>query len=101
MTALVVLLTVGAVYRLTMLAVADELGEPAREDFIDWLDRNDHPKLATLLGCPWCASIWIGAPVAWSADVWGDERWWLIAALALTASAATGIVATFAKPGEG
>lgn len=98
MSALVVLLAIASTYRLTMLVTADELFEPAREDFIDWLDRNDHPKLATLAGCPWCVSWWVGAAVAWSAHQWGEEWWWQTSALALTASAVAGVVSTFAKP---
>lgn len=98
MTPFVAVLAVLAVYRLTLLVTADEITEAPREDALDWLDDHDHPKLATLLGCPWCMSIWLGLPIAWSAHRWGSEPWWQIVALGLAASAVTGFLATFAKP---
>lgn len=98
MSALVVVLAVLSCYRLTMLVTIDEILEPARENIVDWFDGHGHPKLATLCGCPWCMSAWVGFPVAWSADQWGDERWWQVVSVALAASAVTGVIATHARP---
>jgi hypothetical protein len=94
----IAVLAVLATYRLTLLVVADELTEDLRKPAIAWLDRREHFKLATLIGCPWCASWWIGLPVAWSAHEWGTEWWWQVGALGLAASAVTGLLATFASP---
>ncbi|HLT17054.1 MAG TPA: DUF1360 domain-containing protein [Acidimicrobiales bacterium] len=70
-----------ATYRLTRLATADVIGEPARQavlrhtgaepppgeddptaqEVVEGLD--DPPRLATLVTCRWCAGIWIAAGV--------------------------------------
>lgn len=70
-----------------------------------WYDQHyrDAPKerdskLATLITCPWCASMWLAGPVVASAIWWGDGRGWLLAAGTLAASAVTGFLATFASP---
>lgn len=99
MTPFVAVLAVLCTYRLTLLVTADELTEDPRDALLDWLDDHDHPKLATLASCVWCASVWIGLPVAFSAERWGSEPWWQVIALGLAASAVTGILAAFAKPG--
>jgi hypothetical protein len=58
-----VALTVGAlaVYRATRLVVADEVTRPAREAIV--LNTPDS-RLAYLVTCPWCVSVW--AAVAWA-----------------------------------
>lgn len=95
-----------ATYRLTLLVTADELTAGPRDWLTGTLEARaerrgrDESKLAYLLSCPWCASVWISFPVAWSGWQYGHEPWWFIPAWALTASAVTGILATFAAPGE-
>lgn len=59
---------------------------------------RDH-SLAAVLQCEWCASVWVAIPVAWTAAVYGESTWWLVPALALAASAVTGVLASIAKPG--
>lgn len=80
-----------AVYRITRLIVTDEITAPLRDPIIDWLDEHEHPKLAYLLSCPWCASVWAAAAVLlirWRAPkVWAQLRW------ALSMSATAGIIA--------
>lgn len=61
-------------------------------------EQTHGPKWLTLLDCPWCASWWIGLPVAWSAWCFGDRSWWFIPAFGLAASGVSGFLATFAKP---
>lgn len=66
--------------------------------------RNEIPQtkvglLLYLVRCPWCASIYVAFPVAWSAWCFGDRAWWFIPALALTARAVAGTWATIARPG--
>jgi hypothetical protein len=93
-----------AVHRLTRLATADEITQPARDWIIEgaydrahrrsyasmqqsagvvdlglpggWQELVEHdenaPKLATLVTCRWCASIWIGFGVL----VVRRRRWW-------------------------
>lgn len=78
-----VLVDVLAVHRLTRLATADTLTAPVRNRLIadayrradrfdpdvniDWTEYamadEDAPRLAVLLTCRWCASMWIAATV--------------------------------------
>jgi hypothetical protein len=71
-----------ATYRLTRLATADVISEPARMALVRMAGAEpppdhdaataqevvealpDPPKLATLVTCRWCAGIWIAAGVA-------------------------------------
>lgn len=70
-----------ATYRLTRLATADVISEPARMAVVRRLvsdppdpvetataqevveDQDDPPKLATLVTCRWCAGMWIAMGV--------------------------------------
>lgn len=45
-----------AVYRLTRLVVADELTAPLRDRVV-----GRGGRLAYLVTCPWCISVWIAA----------------------------------------
>ena len=58
-----------------------------------WQDVVTHdsapPKLATLVTCRWCASVWLAAFVV----VVGDSRWWRRGAVALAMSSASTLVA--------
>jgi hypothetical protein len=55
-------------------------------------------KVAYLIRCPWCASAWVGVPVAVSAWLWGDHGWWLVTALVLTGRVVSGTWARYASP---
>lgn len=82
-----------AVARLTGLVTTDTIFEDTRDAVIGWLD--DRPKtlgsyLATMITCPWCASVWISfvaSPLIW---FWGDMPAMLIPALALALSQVSG-----------
>jgi hypothetical protein len=74
----------------------DYLFAPVR----DWVERKTHAgKLYYLLSCPWCASIWLAAPVA-AIAVWGFSpytaaaNWWLFVALWFGYSWVYGLVST-------
>lgn len=54
-------------------------------------------KLGVLVTCPWCVSVYVGAAMAAVAWAW-PHGWWRWPALALTASATTGLLATAASP---
>ncbi len=94
-----------ATYRLTRLATADVISEPARqavlrtvgaepppgrddptaEEIVESL--KDPPKLATLVTCRWCAGMWIAAGVMAARQV-APKAWQPVArGLALSASA--------------
>lgn len=100
------ILTVGAVYRLTLLAVADEITAPWRDAILRAIDRGAARRAAHQIGylltCPWCASIWIAFPavaVGLAADPAPQPAWgWQLVVGALTASAAAGFLTRFASP---
>lgn len=87
-----------AVTRLTGLVVSDSITEPARERVLVELDRRNAGRqrsgwslLAELIGCPWCAGMWISifaAPLVW---LWGMSPVMLVPALALAFSQAAGM----------
>lgn len=52
---------IAATYRLTRLALDDRITEEAREFVYERTERDS--KLAYLISCPWCISIWAGAAV--------------------------------------
>lgn len=106
-----------AVYRATLLIVADKLTEPPREAIVDWLTRRaearaarrggivvagrpTESKLAYLFDCPWCASVYVAAGAVCAIGLWGYGwgLWALLGVLAL--SAVAGFLASFAAPDE-
>lgn len=56
------LVTVLAVARVTRFVVADNLTEPLRTWVVGRF--GEESKLAYLVNCFWCTSIWVGAPIA-------------------------------------
>lgn len=99
------LVDVLATYRLTRLATADVISEPARaavlrrvgveppsgeEDLtaVEMVEAlKDPPRLATLVTCRWCAGVWIAAGVT-VARLLAPRAWAPISrGLALSASA--------------
>ena len=95
----------GAVYRLAILVTKDEIAAPVREWFRRRLPASwpsaDMPLLSakgkrrvaafTLITCPWCISIWIGAAAV--ALTHYAPAVWQYAAVALTCSAVAGFLA--------
>lgn len=102
-----------AVHRLTRLITLDTITEPPREALIavaygaepgsspnagvfehdTWAERVEHdshaPKLAELLICRWCMSIWISAAVV----LVRRTRWWPPVRLLLALSSASTLLA--------
>lgn len=105
---MLVLLTLGAVVRLTRLVTEDVVLQPARAWVVRHRDKprpapeSDVPEqdeepdedwLVYLLHCRWCASIWIAAAATPIVYNWPD-RWFVqIPILALTASLLAGLSA--------
>ena len=104
-----------ATYRLTRLATADVISEPARQTLVGRLiaglegvpeppppdktaqemvdDIADPPKLARLVTCRWCAGIWIAGGVVLARAV--APRAWSPVAKGLAFSAGAALLAGF------
>jgi hypothetical protein len=100
-----------ATYRLTRLATADVISEPARmavlrrvgaqpppgeedptaQEVVESLE--DPPRLATLITCRWCAGVWIAAGVTAARLV--APTAWDVAARGLALSAGAVLLARF------
>lgn len=89
--ALALLVDVAATYRLTRLLVEDEITKPIREKVWEKYDPAE-TKVGYWLTCPWCVSIWVGTAAVGARYVWPEG--WDAAARVLTASAATGMIAS-------
>lgn len=98
MSTLTVLLTIGAIIRITRMVVADEISRPIRLKVALRVGVN-HP-ITTLLTCTWCMSVWIGAAVCAAAYWFGDTRWWSYAVLAASASLLAGWTSRWLDPAE-
>lgn len=85
MSAVLVVLLIGATARLTRLLTTDALLEPGRAR----IERRLPAKMAYLTRCDWCMSVWVGFavfPLGWYAP---DTIGWVVSG-ALTASLITG-----------
>ena len=87
---LLVVLAIGATVRLTRLVTADYLGHTIRERLTDRWGEDSHR--AYLIGCDYCASMYLAPIVATVTVLWGDNRVILIGLLALTASQVAGML---------
>lgn len=94
MSAALLVLAVAATVRLTRLVTSDYLTEHPRR----WLQAHLPEPLAYLLGCPWCASIYVGGLVAAVTVVWPTNRLVVGLWLALAGSLAAGLVALVDHP---
>jgi hypothetical protein len=63
----------------------------------DELERGWRHLVSYLMTCQWCASIWIGFPVAWVTIYHGGAPWAFLPALALTYSQVTGMLSNLGR----
>jgi hypothetical protein len=86
-----VTLAVGAfaVHRLTRLVVGDEITAPLRERISNAAPEG---RLAYLLTCPWCVSVWAGA--GWALLTCAAPSTAAAAGAVLAWSSATGLLAS-------
>jgi hypothetical protein len=76
-----------AVWRIVRFIQRDSLVEGPREELIN---RYGHLKIAELLTCPWCLSIWVGAAVTLARAA--APRVWGMIARGLAFSAGAGVI---------
>lgn len=78
--------------RLTRLVTSDYITDPVRKGIVRRLPEGS--RLAYLIMCPWCSSIYVAAPVAASWWAWGDTRLWAACAALPASSYVAGLLAT-------
>jgi hypothetical protein len=96
-----VILTLLAVARVTRLVTTDVITEPVRNAVVRrLLGRDPEHKLAYLLVCDWCASVYTGAAAAGAWCAWGETMPFKGVVLALSASYVTGWLASARQAGD-
>lgn len=98
MTLSLVLMTL-AVARVTRLITTDVLFDGTRMRLAQWLispgrARVTRDKLAYLLTCSWCASVYVGVAGAGAWYAWGETMPFMVITAALAASYVTGFLAS-------
>lgn len=81
----------------TVGALLDHI-EDERDELRRQVPQSKTALLMYLVRCPWCASIYVAAPVLWSAWCFGTRAWWFVPAAALAARAVTGTWSKYAAP---
>lgn len=101
-----------ATARLTRFITTDVLFEPIRNPTVRWMTRDrwighENPgvspfwsKVAYLIVCDWCASVYVGAAVSGAWMAWGETMWFMGLMAALAASYATGFLSSITDRGE-
>lgn len=84
-----------AAARVTRLITDDAIFDAPRNALLARLP--DGSKLAYLLVCRWCASVYVAAVAAPVAYWWGEQPWFLVPALALAFSHITGQLGTWER----
>ena len=81
MTFLILILLSAVAFRVGYFIAVDSLIEEPRDKFALWLQKHDSiwaDKALTLMGCPFCVTIWTGAGVTlyWSLVLDSWPGWW-------------------------
>jgi hypothetical protein len=95
-------LTILAVARVTRLITTDVVFDAPRNAVLRFLVRRggEDSKLAYLLACTWCSSVYVGAAGAITYGVWGETMPYMVVVLALSASYVSGWLASVTDRGE-
>lgn len=96
--ALLVVLVVAAVFRITRFVVADAF--PPMEALRDWIEgrSGEDSAIAYFVYCPWCVSVWVALAVTYATDALLTHGLPAPFLVALTASGVTGLTATHLDP---
>lgn len=102
---MIIILALLAVARLTRLITTDTIFETPRTWVLQRLinpgrARALRDKLAYLIVCDWCTSVYVGAAVAGAYAVWGETMPFMVVCMALSASYVTGFLASVTERGE-
>ena len=79
--------------RFVVLLTQDTITAGPRDRLASALVERKRTKLAFLVLCPWCISVWLAIPAAPIIYAYGHHWWLFVPALALALSAAAGALA--------
>lgn len=89
-TAIVIVLYIGTVARLTRLIVGDKITEPVRDRIVHRFGETS--PLTFVFFCAWCMGMWIAFALSPVVFLLTELTWWLLPLVALTASQVTGLL---------
>lgn len=97
---LLVLLVIGAVFRVTRFITADSF--PPMAFAREWVEvrYGEDSAAAYFIHCPWCVSIWVGLAVTYATDALVEPGLPVPLLVALAASGVTGLTSTHLDPAE-
>ena len=102
---MIIVLTILAVARVTRFITTDALFDTPRRWAVQKLidpgrARAARDKIAYLIVCDWCSSVYVGAGAAGAYWTWGETMPYMVICLALAASYATGLLASLTNGGD-
>lgn len=87
------LIYLAAFGRLVVLLTMDVITEGPRDRLVTELKKQGRNRLAYLMLCPWCLSIWLALPAALLIYAYGTSPWLFVPALWFALSMAAGAAA--------
>jgi hypothetical protein len=102
---MIIVLTILAVARVTRFITTDALFDGPRRWVISRLmptggESAWRNKIAYLIVCDWCSSVYVGVGAAGAYWTWGETMPYMMTCLALAASYATGLLASLTNGGD-
>ena len=106
---MMIVLVLLAVARVTRLITTDALFETPRSAVVTWLVMGGEQvprtsglrsKMAYLIVCDWCTSMYVAAAAAGAWWAWGETMPFMVVCVALSASYVTGFLASVTERGE-
>lgn len=104
MTLLDFVLLLLATARVTRFITTDVLFETPRNVLITRLVKESghqvRDKIAYLIVCDWCASVYVGAALMGAWHYWGESMWFMMTTAALSMSYGAGYLASADRAGD-
>lgn len=104
MTLLDFVLLLLATARVTRFITTDVLFETPRNAIVSRLVADDssllRARIAYLIVCDWCASVYVGAALMGAWHYWGESMWFMMTTAALSMSYGAGYLASADRAGD-
>jgi hypothetical protein len=88
-----------AIARITGLIATDDITAPIRNRIVYRQGRvaDRRGKIADLITCQWCVSIWVAAVLVVAAHLWSGHLWFSLIATGLACSQVTGMLSKLGR----